>query len=79
MSAFDWHVMRNRIFTLALLVVMLSFSPLRAAEPDANIDVAQPRPRSDLKEYLPQALPDDVFTPSEEASEDYPLPFPVDI
>lgn len=79
MSAFGWRVMRSRKITLVLLAVILGFSPLRAAEPDPDIDVAQPRARSDLKEYLPQALPDDVFTPSEDAAEDYALPFPVDI
>ena len=76
MSAFDWRAMRNKMLSLTLLAWVSSAAQLDAAETDADIAPAR---AADRAEYRPQALPDDVFTPSEEVSEDYPVAFPVDI
>lgn len=80
MSVSDWPAMRNRRpALLAAGCCILLALPLPAAEPgaDATLEVQAPPPNQ--REYQPQALPDDTFSPSEEVSEDYPVPFPVDI
>ncbi len=61
--------MRNKYLRLVVLAGVLAITPLRAAEPPADAGL----------EYQPQPLLDDVFVPSKEISEDYPIPFPVDI
>ena len=63
---------------LCALLAGLPFAGATAAErergTDARSDQATPRP-----EHRQRRLPDDVFKPSEEVGEDYPVPFPVDI
>jgi hypothetical protein len=56
--------------------LMLACGAVQAAEPST----ASPPPRPpDRAEYRPHDLPDDVFKPSEEVSDDYPIAFPTDI
>ena len=79
MSASDSHAMRNKRSTLlAATCCVLAVLPLPAAEPAAD-DIKLVAPPANQREYQPQPLPDDTFLPSEEVSEDYPVPFPVDI
>ena len=73
--------MRNRrTFKLALLIMLLAATPLRAASPPLDeTATAAPRDNPDRLEYQPGKLSDDAFAPSKEVSEDYPIPLPVDI
>jgi len=72
--------MRSRhLFKLTLLGALLGVAPLQAASPDDETAVAPPRSTVDRPEYLPSRLPDDVFKPSKEISDDYPIDLPVDI
>ena len=51
----------------------------RAAEPPVD-DTGKPSQDAAAGlEYQTQPLLDDVFVPSKEISDDYPIPFPVDI
>lgn len=80
MSASGWRVMRNK--RLVLLCALSCLTTAVAAE-----DSAQGRPPPEqrdaddarLPEHQLRSLPDDTFKPSEEISEDFPVPFPVDI
>lgn len=79
MSASGWRAMRSRQMSVGLLLGMLAMAPLRAAEPPANDTSQPPQEAAAGLEYQPQPLLDDVFVPSKEISDDYPIPFPVDI
>lgn len=59
-----------------LLGATLSAATLAAEDKDSADDSANPPTRP---EYSARPLPADTFNPSEEISEDFPVPFPVDI
>jgi hypothetical protein len=44
-----------------------------------NQETPPPIPSADNPEYKIKTLPNDTFKPSEKISEDFPVPFPVDI
>jgi|GEM_PF-1814516 hypothetical protein len=66
-----------------LLAALLFCSALAASGPCAAQDTRpQDRPREDASSSSGnklRPLPRDTFNPSEEVSEDFPVPFPVDI
>jgi len=66
----------------ALLLAALALAPglgmAQAVRPPAPPPPA-PTALPDLPEYRVKALPTDTFRPSEEVSEDHPVPFPADI
>ena len=79
MSVSAWRAMRGRQLSCSLLAGLLIMTPLRAAEPPAADARQPPHEAVTGLEYQPQPLLDDVFVPSKEISDDYPIPFPVDI
>lgn len=79
MSVSGWRAMRSSRLPVGLLLGLLAMAPLHAAEPTAD-DSSEPQEDAAAGlEYQPQPLLDDVFVPSKEISDDYPIPFPVDI
>ena len=64
-----------------LTTIMLAMTDLRAAQSgaDAENETPPPIPSSGKPEYKIKSLPNDSFKPSEKISEDFPVPFPVDI
>ena len=79
MSDSGWPAMRSSRAVL-LCCVLLCAEMAAAADPapaaPANPPSADDRARPE-RQIRP--LPADTFTPSEEISEDFPVPFPVDI
>jgi len=74
--------MRNRSRLIGFSLICLSAFSGAAEPPSAgNQSGANPAAGSDSDkpEYSRRALPADTFKPSEEISEDFPVPFPVDI
>jgi hypothetical protein len=70
----------ERALLRALAFAFLATAGLAgAAEKDEAPPAPPAPPPSGQREYEAQPLPDDTFKPSEEVSEDYPVPFPVDI
>lgn len=67
------------VATLVAALTLFDSAPWQIAQaaeedqPESNTN-ASPRP-----ENTPRPLPADTFKPSEEISEDFPVPFPVDI
>ena len=59
--------------------VLLAAPALAAEPPQTPTRPADPAPPADRPEHRLRPLPDDTFQPSESISEDYPVPFPVDI
>lgn len=79
MSVSGWRAMRSRRLPCGLLLGLLAMAPLCAAEPPVD-DTGKPSQDAAAGlEYQTQPLLDDVFVPSKEISDDYPIPFPVDI
>ena len=75
------HNKRNT-YTLSavLLSVMLSWSnPRPSAEEDEQLPSGHQLDQEAKPEHRVRPLPADTFKPTEEISEDYPVPFPVDI
>ena len=68
---------RIRTLLLAAAVALVWSVPL-AQERDRGQEAQTPEDRQ-AAEYTRRKLPDDSFTPSEEISEDFPVPFPTDI
>lgn len=65
---------------LALLLVLLPAAvPVTAAQTQQGGDESPAQAAPDRPEHRFRPLPEDTFKPSEEISEDYPVPFPVDI
>ena len=79
MSVSGWRAMRSSRLPVGLLLGMFAMAPVGAAEPPADDSGKPPAEAAAGLEYQPQPLLDDVFVPSKEISEDYPIPFPVDI
>lgn len=61
---------------IAVAVLLAMFAAVPA--PAAN-EPAETAPPAERPEHKFRPLPDDTFKPSEEVSEDFPVPFPVDI
>ena len=75
------HNKRNT-YTLSavLLSVMLTWSyPSTSAEEDEQLPSGHQLDQETKPEHRVRPLPADTFKPTEEISEDYPVPFPVDI
>ncbi len=68
----------KRIF---LSIVMVIIPTLVAAQTggERETETPPPIPSSGNPEYKIKSLPNDTFKPSEKISEDFPVPFPVDI
>ena len=65
-----------------LLSVVMSVTPIFLAAQtgdDSEAETPPPIPSSGNPEYKIKSLPNDTFKPSEKISEDFPVPFPVDI
>jgi hypothetical protein len=80
-SGSDWPAMRNNRYLLFCCVLLctevaLTAEPAPAAAAPTEQPAADDRTRPE-RQFRP--LPADTFTPSEEISEDFPVPFPVDI
>jgi len=72
--------MRNKFMLAAVL--SLSLGVASAQEPvqqDANPGSSNRNADSERPEFTRRTLPSDTFKPTEEISEDFPVPFPVDI
>jgi hypothetical protein len=73
--------MRNKAFLLGFILCILA-TPA-AAQTRAEVERDKENKAADFEtakpEYNRRALPADTFKPSEEISEDFSVPFPVDI
>jgi hypothetical protein len=80
--ASDWHDMHSSkyILCVVLLSLMLSWSnPSTAIEEEERLSTGHELNQETKPEHRVRPLPADTFKPTEEISEDYPVPFPVDI
>ena len=69
-------------FLVVFIAVVLVVVPLNTAAQDSareNQEAPPPKPSTGNPEYKIKKLPNDTFKPSEKISEDFPVPFPVDI
>ncbi|HCU88405.1 MAG TPA: hypothetical protein DGR97_00585 [Gammaproteobacteria bacterium] len=71
--------MHNKAFIVGLALIIIcapAFSQTNEEQERGNqtSDIQDEKP-----EYTRRSLPADTFRPSEEISEDFPVPFPVDI
>jgi hypothetical protein len=64
-----------RTGVLAVMMLACAGTLAAAEETDGNA----PEKSSNRPEHQARPLPTDTFNPSEEISEDFPVPFPVDI
>lgn len=74
--------MRNRLFLVCVLSGAVSGAGVFAQEPiqqDATRDGETRNADAERPEFTRRSLPSDTFKPTEEISEDFPVPFPVDI
>ncbi len=76
--------MHNDRHTYALCAVLLSATlswahPISGAEEDERLPTGHELDEETKPEHRVRPLPADTFKPTEEISEDYPVPFPVDI
>lgn len=82
MSGFGSHAMHNNFRLTALLLLCVISLPVAAQAPSTSGEEDAEPPaggESSKPEHTRRALPADTFKPSEEVSEDFPVPFPVDI
>ena len=81
MLALGLHGMRNKAFLLGLVLCIVA-TPAAAqtrAEVEREKEIKASEFKTSKPEYSRRTLPADTFKPSEEISEDFPVPFPVDI
>lgn len=74
--------MRNKILIVCLLAAAFPDVAVIAQEPvqqDATREGKTRNADSERPEFTRRSLPSDTFKPTEEISEDFPVPFPVDI
>ena len=74
--------MRNKMLhlTSVVCIIVLAVGGLVNAQEQQDIgEEPPPIPAGGRPEYNPKKLPNDTFKPSEKISEDFPVPFPVDI
>lgn len=74
--------MHSKLLLACLLAAACSGSGVEAQEPvqqDATRDGKTRNADSERPEFTRRSLPADTFKPTEEISEDFPVPFPVDI
>jgi hypothetical protein len=79
--ASGWHDMRAKKalllrITLTLSLFLVHLHSFAEKESHQSSDDSQTRT---LPEHQVKPLPNDTFKPSEKVSEDFPVPFPVDI
>lgn len=67
------------IIGLATCVLLLSNNSVAQQNAQPNQEAPPPIPSAGSAEYKIKKLPNDTFKPSEKISEDFPVPFPVDI
>ena len=65
--------------TIAVFAIALPSPPTGAQEQPPPTEEPPAIPSGGRPEYTPKKLPNDTFKPSEKISEDFPVPFPVDI
>lgn len=68
-----------KIFLLTTLVITMTQAIFAQENPAPREEEAPQIPSSGKPEYNFKKLPNDTFKPSEKISEDFPVPFPVDI
>ncbi len=74
--------MRNKILIIGVLACAFPAVNVIAQEPaqqDATRDGKSRNADAERPEFTRRSLPSDTFKPTEEISEDFPVPFPVDI
>lgn len=71
--------MHNKALVFGLILFVLSMHALGQTEKETEQATQVPDYKTENAEYARRKLPADTFKPSEEISEDYPVPFPVDI
>jgi hypothetical protein len=74
--------MRNKVFAVQLLLAVFAAAPAPAQEQQGDVESyerARQLEEKDKPELRTRRLPADTFKPSETISEDFPVPFPVDI
>lgn len=79
MSASGLHVMHNKAFIVGLVLCIVATPAMGQTEEEREQAKQAPDFKTGNAEYTRRSLPADTFKPSEEISEDYPVPFPVDI
>lgn len=76
---FDWRDMRANVRAAALLFALILGTHTLCHAADRDDPAPAREEETDKPEFTPRPLPADTFKPSEEVSEDFPVPFPVDI
>lgn len=74
--------MHSKLLLACLLACACAGSGVIAQEPvqqDATRDGKTRNADAERPEFTRRSLPSDTFKPTEEISEDFPVPFPVDI
>ena len=71
--------MHNRRLAVGFLLCITAVCALAQTEDERQQTKPDPEKESVKAEYTRRSLPADTFKPSEEISEDFPVPFPVDI
>ena len=75
--------MRNKLLNSFVAMMCITLSTAcgyaLAQEQTTEGDAPPAIPAGGRPEYTPKKLPNDTFKPSEKISEDFPVPFPVDI
>ena len=83
MDKFSRNTAFHELIRGSLVVSVLLFALGDAAnaqtESDPADDRGSPETEAEKPEHNRRSLPADTFKPSEEISEDFPVPFPVDI
>ncbi len=71
--------MHNKSFVLGFMLCLLALPVIAQTEEEREQAQQAPELESKNAEYTRRSLPAESFKPSEEISEDFPVPFPVDI
>ncbi|TDJ69454.1 MAG: hypothetical protein E2O35_01305 [Proteobacteria bacterium] len=71
--------MRSKFLIVGLLICALGDTVTAQEDPDPAKEHDPPDTASENPEHTRRSLPADTFKPSEEISEDFSVPFPVDI
>lgn len=79
MSVSGLHVMHNKAFIVGLALLIIGAPTFSQTQKDREQGNQTPDIKDEKPEYTRRSLPADTFKPSEEISEDFPVPFPVDI
>ena len=73
--------MRNKSVLFGLLLYSIGFVAMAESSPPSKRPTSPQGPvaESEKPELTRRSLPTDTLNPSEKVSEDFPVPFPVDI